>query len=89
MSLQQIKFVKHMSPDLQKPDTIGHFSNSSLINNHNLLSQMYALAKFQPDMLITFRVMALQSSNSKMIDLHRKHWENTLQALTKMLETYK
>ena len=29
---------------------------------------MYALAKFQPDMLMTFRVMALQSSNSKMVD---------------------
>jgi len=47
-------------------DTIAHFSNSSFINNYNLLSQMYALAKFQP---MPFRVMALQSRNSKMIDL--------------------
>ena len=50
---------------------------------------MYALAKFQPDMPINFRVMALQSSNSKMIDLYSKHWENKLQALTKTLITYK
>jgi len=30
------------------------FSNSSLSNNYNLLSQIYGLAKFQPDMPITF-----------------------------------
>ena len=46
---------------------------------------MYAPAKFQPDMPITFQGMALQSSNSKMIDLYSKHWENKLQALTKTL----
>jgi len=62
-------YFSNMWPDLQKPDTIVHFSNFSLINNYNLLSKMYALAKFQPDMLITLRVMALQSSNSKMINL--------------------
>jgi len=50
---------------------------------------MYALAKFQPDMLITFRVMTLQSSNSKMIDLYSLHWKNKLQGVTKMLVTYK
>ena len=49
---------------------------------------MHALAKFQPDMPITYQVMALQSTNSKMIDLYGKHWENKLQALTKMLITY-
>ena len=31
---------------------------------------MYALAKFQPDMPITFQGMVLQISNSKMIDLY-------------------
>ena len=46
---------------------------------------MYALAKFQPDMPIT---MALQSSNSKMIDLYCKHWENKSQALKKTLIMY-
>jgi len=50
---------------------------------------MYALAKFQPDTRITFQVMALQSSNSKMIDLYSKHWKNKLQVLTKTLVTYK
>jgi len=50
---------------------------------------MYVLAKFQPDTPITFRVMALQSSNNKMINLYSKHWENKLQALTKMFVTYK
>ena len=52
-------------------------------NNYTLLSQMYALAKFQPYMPITFQVMALQSSNSKMIDLYSKNWENKLHTLTK------
>ena len=32
---------------------------------------MYALAKFQPDAPLSFRVMTQQSSNSKMIDLYR------------------
>jgi len=32
---------------------IVDFSNSSLLNIYNLPSQMYALAKFQPDMPIT------------------------------------
>ena len=66
---------------LWKPNRIMHFSNSSLINNYYLLNQMYALAKFQPDTPITFWVMALQSSNSKMIDLYSKHCKNKLQAL--------
>ena len=39
---------------------------------------MYTLAKFQPDMLITFRAIALQSSNSKMIDLYSKHREKKI-----------
>jgi len=46
---------------------------------------MYALAKFQLDMHITFQVMALQSCNSKMIDLYSRHWENKLQALAKTI----
>ena len=41
---------------------------------------MYALAKFQRDML---QIMAPQSSSSKMIDLYSKQWENKLQALIK------
>jgi len=44
---------------------------------------MYALAKFQPDMPITFQVVALQSSNSKKINLYSKHWKNKLQAVYK------
>jgi len=40
---------------------------------------MYDLAKLQPDMVITFRTMALQSSNSKMIDLGKiGTYENAL-----------
>ena len=77
--------TKYMWPDLQNPNNSAFFK----FHNYNLLSQMYILAKFQPDMLIIFRVMALQSSNSKMIDVYSKHWENKLQALTKMLITYK
>jgi len=49
---------------------------------------MYALAKFQPDMPIALRVMALQSGNNKKINLYSKHWENKLQALTKTDVTY-
>jgi len=41
---------------------------------------MYALVKFQPDMPITLGLLALQSGNSKKIDLYSKHWENKLQA---------
>jgi len=33
---------------------------------------MYALAKFQPVMPLTFGVMALQSGNNKKIDLYSK-----------------
>jgi len=62
---------------MQKSNTIAHFSNFNLINNYYLLSQMYALAKFQPD-------MTLQSSNSKITDLYYKHCENKLQALGKI-----
>ena len=42
-----------------------YFSNSLLLNIYNLLSQVYALAKFQPHMAKTFGVTALQSSNSR------------------------
>jgi len=35
------------------------------IQVYNLSSQMYVLAKFQPDMPITLVVMALQSGNKK------------------------
>ena len=45
--------------------------------------------KFQPDMPITLGVIALTSGNSKKIDFYSKHWENKLQALTKMDVTYK
>ena len=45
---------------------------------------MHALAKFQLDVPITFQVMVLQSSNSKMINLYSKRWENKLQALTQL-----
>jgi len=45
---------------------------------------MYVLAKFQPDMPITLRVMALKSDKNKKIDLYSKHRENKLQALTKV-----
>ena len=34
------------------------FSNSCLLNIYNLLSQVYALEKFQPHMPLTFRVTA-------------------------------
>jgi len=49
---------------------------------------MYALEKFQLDVLIILGVMALQSSNNKKIDLYSKHWENKLQVLTKADITY-
>jgi len=42
---------------------------------------MYALAKFQPDMLITLEAVVLQSGSNKKIDLYSKHWENKLQVL--------
>ena len=51
--------------DLRKPDIMAHFLNSVLLNIYNLLSQVYALAKFQPHMATTFGVTALQSSNNK------------------------
>ena len=44
------------------------FSNSLLLNIYNLLSQVYALATFQPHMATTFGVTALQSSNNGKID---------------------
>ena len=64
---------------------MAHFSNSLLLNIYNLLSQVYALAKFYPCMPTTFGVTALQSSNNRKIDLYSKYWENTLHALTKRL----
>ena len=67
----------------------GAFSNSLLLNIYYLLSQVYALAKFQPCMPTTFGVTALQSRNNRKIDLYSKYWENKLQALTKMAATYK
>jgi len=65
-----------------------HFSNSSLLNIYKLPSQLYALAKFQPDMPITLKVMALQNSKNKKINLYSNYRENKLQALTKMDITY-
>ena len=62
---------------------MAHFSNSLLLNMYNPLSQMYALAKFQPHMATTFEVTALQSSNNRKIDLYSKYWENKLHAFTK------
>ena len=44
---------------------MAHFSNSLLLNNYNLLSQVCALAKFQPCMATTHGVTALQSSNNR------------------------
>ena len=52
-------------PDLQKPNTIAHFSNYSLINNCNQLSQKYTLAKFQPDMPLTVKAMPYKSAIAK------------------------
>ena len=66
-----------------------HFSNSLLLNIYGLLSQVYALAKFQLHMATTFGVTALQSSNNKKIDLYSKYWENKLHVLTKTAVTYK
>ena len=60
-----------------------------LLNIYNLHSQVCLLAKFQPHMPITFGVTALQSSNNRKIDLYSKYRENKLQALTKMVVTYK
>ena len=77
-----------MWPDLRKPDTITHFSNSCLLNIYNLLSQVYPLAKLQTHMPITLGVTALQSSNNRKIDLYSKYRENKLQAPTKMFVTY-
>ena len=71
-----------------KPNTIAHFSNSCLLNNHNLISQVYPLAKCQPHMPITLGVTALQSSNNRTIDLYSKYRENKLQGPTKMVITY-
>ena len=68
---------------------MAHFSNSLLLNIYNLLSQVYALAKFQPHMATTFGVTALQSSNNRKIDLYSKYWENKLHVLTKTAVTYK
>ena len=61
------------------------FSNSSLLSIYNLPSQMYVLAKFQPDAQITLGAIALQS---KKIKLYSKHWEDKVQALIKMAVTY-
>ena len=45
---------------------MAHFSSSLLLLSiYNLLSQVYALAKFQPHMTTTFGVTALQSSNNR------------------------
>ena len=68
---------------------MAHFSNPLLLNIYNLLSRVYALAKFQPCMPTTFGVTALQSSSNRKIDLYSKYWENILQLLTKTIVTYK
>ena len=60
-----------------------------LLNIYNLLSRVYALAKFQPCMPTTFGITALQSSSNRKINLYSKYWESKLQVLTKMTVTYK
>jgi len=50
---------------------------------------VYLLAKFQLHILITYRVTALQTSNNRIIDLYSEYRGNKLQALTKMVVTYK
>jgi len=50
---------------------------------------MYALAKFQPHMPITYGVTALQSSNNEKINLYSKYRENILQVVTEMAVPYK
>ena len=71
-----------------KPDIIAYFLNSCLLNIYNVLSQVYSLSKFQPHLPITFRAIALQSSNNRKIDLYSKYRENKLHALIKMVVTY-
>ena len=78
-----------MLPYLQKPGIMAHFTNSLLLNIFTLLSQVNALAKFQPCMSATFEITPLQNSNNRKIDLYSKYWENKLQLLTKMAVTYK
>ena len=68
---------------------MAHFSNSLLLYIYDLLSQVYALAKFQRRMATTFGVAALQSSNNRKIDLYSKYLENKLHSLTKTAVTYK
>ena len=52
---------------LRPGHTIVHFSNSSLLNINNLLSQMYDLAKFQPHTPITLGVMAQQQQKDRFV----------------------
>ena len=68
---------------------MAHFSNPLLLSIYNLLSRVYALAKFQPCLPTTFQVTALQSSSNRKIDLYSKYWENMLQLLTKTIVTCK
>ena len=56
---------------------------------YNLLSQVYALAKFQPCMPTTLGVTVLQSSNNRKTDLYNMYRENKLQVITKMAIIYK
>ena len=64
------------------------FSNPLVLNIYNLLSRVYALAKFQPCIPTTFGVTTLQSSSNRKIDLYSKYWKNILQLLTKTIVTY-
>jgi len=50
---------------------------------------VYASAKFQLHVPNTFVVTALQSSNTRKINLYRKRWENKLQVLNKTVVTFK
>ena len=72
---------------MQKPDIITHFKLT--FNIYNLHGQVYALAKFQLHMPRTFRVIVLQSSNNRTIDLYKKYRENILPALAKTIVTHK
>ena len=49
---------------------------------------MYLLAKFQLNILITYGVTTLQSSDNRTIDLYSEYWGNKLQAPTKTVVTY-
>jgi len=78
-----------MWPDMWKQDIITYLSNSCLLNIYTLHSYVYLLAKFQIHILITYGVIALQSSNNRIIDLYSEYRGNKLQVLTYTVVTYK